>query len=170
MSCMVDYRIPVMPGRSASGFYRPGRHCLHQAPSAVWHSASRMKGELHPTTCEPLSRRAIFHMDDRVERISLFSGGERGGEEGVHVFGRASGVGAKAKQHQHQHMKTNCPSHLRPEITYIYIYISYTNSKLVAPKNVCPIQKGSTPELFTGHDPTRGAGRKVFEVPRDGLD
>ena len=45
----IDPRIPTMPGRSTSGFHRPGRHCLHQARSAVRCSASRMKGELHPT-------------------------------------------------------------------------------------------------------------------------
>ena len=40
-------RIPIMPGRSTSGFHQPGRHRLHQARSAVRCSASRMKGELH---------------------------------------------------------------------------------------------------------------------------
>ena len=43
----IDPRIPTMPGRSTSGFHQPGRHCLHQARSAVRCSASRMKGELH---------------------------------------------------------------------------------------------------------------------------
>ena len=45
----IDPRIPTMPGRSASGFHRPGRHLL--APSfakrKVRCSASRLKGELH---------------------------------------------------------------------------------------------------------------------------
>ena len=45
----IDPRIPTMPGRSTSGFQRPGRHCLHQVRSAVRCSASRMKGELHPS-------------------------------------------------------------------------------------------------------------------------
>ena len=45
----IDPRIPAMPGRSMSGFHRPGRHCLHQARSAVRWRASRVKGELHPT-------------------------------------------------------------------------------------------------------------------------
>ena len=27
----IDPRIPTMPGRSMSGFHRPGRHCLHQS-------------------------------------------------------------------------------------------------------------------------------------------
>ena len=45
----IDPRIPTMPGRSTSSFNQPGRHCLHQARSAVRCSASRMKGELHPS-------------------------------------------------------------------------------------------------------------------------
>ena len=45
----IDPRIPTMPGRSTSGFHRPGGHRLHQSRSAVRCSASRMKGELHPT-------------------------------------------------------------------------------------------------------------------------
>ena len=50
-SMNIDPRIPTMPERSnTSGFHRSGRHCLHQAlRSAVSCSASRMKGELHPT-------------------------------------------------------------------------------------------------------------------------
>ena len=45
----VDPRIPIMPGWSTSGFHQQGRHSLHQARSAVRCSASRMKGELHPS-------------------------------------------------------------------------------------------------------------------------
>ena len=45
----IDPRIPTMPGRSTSGFHLPGRHCLHQARSAVRSWASRMKGELRST-------------------------------------------------------------------------------------------------------------------------
>ena len=45
----VDPRIPTMPGWSTSDFHQPGRHFLHQARSAVRCSASRMKGELHPS-------------------------------------------------------------------------------------------------------------------------
>ena len=45
----VDPRIPTVPGRSTSGLYQPVRYCLHQAGSAVRCSASRMKGELHPS-------------------------------------------------------------------------------------------------------------------------
>ena len=41
-------RILTIPGRNMSGIHRPGRHCLHQARSAVRCLASRMKGELHP--------------------------------------------------------------------------------------------------------------------------
>ena len=45
----IDPRIPSMPGRNMSGFHQSGRHCLHQTRSAVRCSASRMKGELHPS-------------------------------------------------------------------------------------------------------------------------
>ena len=41
--------ILTMSGRSTSGFHQPGRHCMHQARSAVTCSASPMKGELHPS-------------------------------------------------------------------------------------------------------------------------
>ena len=41
----IDARIPTTPGRSMSGFHRPGRQCLHQARSAVRCPASRTKGE-----------------------------------------------------------------------------------------------------------------------------
>ena len=41
--------IPAMPGRSTSGFHRPGRNCLHQARSTARCWASIKKGELHPT-------------------------------------------------------------------------------------------------------------------------
>ena len=46
-----DPRMPTMSGRNTLGFHRPGRPCLHQAQSAVGCWASRMKGELHPTSC-----------------------------------------------------------------------------------------------------------------------
>ena len=45
----IDPRIPTMPGQSTSGFHLPGRHRLHQAGYGVRCSASRMKGELHPS-------------------------------------------------------------------------------------------------------------------------
>ena len=45
----IDPRIPITPGRNTSGFHRPGSHCLYRARSAVRCSASRLKGELHPT-------------------------------------------------------------------------------------------------------------------------
>ena len=44
----IDPRIPVMPGRSTSGFRRPGRQCLQQARNTLRCPTSRMKGELHP--------------------------------------------------------------------------------------------------------------------------
>ena len=49
-----DPRIPTLPGRSTSGFHRPGRHGLHQARGAVRYPASCKKGELRPTktACE----------------------------------------------------------------------------------------------------------------------
>ena len=58
----IDPRIPTIPGRSMSGIHRPGRHCLHQARSAVRCPANRMKGELHPTTVRTASE-ADLHMD-----------------------------------------------------------------------------------------------------------
>ena len=42
---IIDPCIPTMPGRSMSGFHRPGRHCLHQERSTGGCWASRMKGE-----------------------------------------------------------------------------------------------------------------------------
>ena len=41
---MFDPRIPKMPGRSMSGFHRPGLHCLRQPRNAVGCSASRITG------------------------------------------------------------------------------------------------------------------------------
>ena len=45
----IDCRIPTIPGRSMSGFHRPGRHCLHQERGVVRCWATRMKDGLHPT-------------------------------------------------------------------------------------------------------------------------
>ena len=45
----IDPRIRTKPARSTSGCHQPGRHCLHQARSAVRCSASRIKDELHPS-------------------------------------------------------------------------------------------------------------------------
>ena len=45
---IIDLRIPTTPGRSVSGFHRPGRHCLHLARSAVRRPRCRTKGDLHP--------------------------------------------------------------------------------------------------------------------------
>ena len=44
-----DPSIPIMPGRSTSGFHRRGRHHVHQARSAVRCSGSHVKGELQPS-------------------------------------------------------------------------------------------------------------------------
>ena len=52
----VDPRITTTPGRIASGFHGPGRHCLHQARSAVRCSAGRMKGL--PPLCVVALRRS----------------------------------------------------------------------------------------------------------------
>ena len=57
-----DPRIPTMPERKTSGFHRPGRHCLHQARSAVRSHEVRAA-----TYREPLLRRTFLHMDDSVE-------------------------------------------------------------------------------------------------------
>ena len=68
----VDPCIPTMPGRSTSGFHRPGRHWLHQARSAMRCWASDMKGELHPAydtksrlcmIVEPMILRAAFEAE-----------------------------------------------------------------------------------------------------------
>ena len=61
----IDPRIPTMPRRSTSGIHRPGRHCLHQAPSAARCSASRMKGELHP-----------IYTKNRLVRRTFLQGGQ----------------------------------------------------------------------------------------------
>ena len=91
----INPRIPTMPGRSTSGFHQPGRHCLHQAQSAVRCSASRMKGELHPS--KNRSKQGLRHlvptfllMDDSANELLCFwcghssysnGGGGRGGGE-----------------------------------------------------------------------------------------
>ena len=62
-----DPRIPTMPGRSTSGFHQPGKHCLHQPRSAVRCSASRMKGELHPS--KNRSRDEFRHLAPTFLRI-----------------------------------------------------------------------------------------------------
>ena len=72
-------RILTIPGRSTSGFHQPGRHCLHQARSAVRCSASRMKGELHLS--KNRSYDGLRHFvptflltDDSGKLVTLFSG------------------------------------------------------------------------------------------------
>ena len=88
----IDPRIPTMPGRSTSGFHQPGRHCLHQARSAVRCSASRMKGELHPSknhSYDGLRHLVVTFllMDDSANELYFVfwcghSGGSNGGGEG----------------------------------------------------------------------------------------
>ena len=95
----IDPSIPTMPGRSTSGFYPRGRHCLNQARSAVTCSASCMKGELHP--CKNCSNDGLRHlapifvlMDDSANEFLCFlvwplGGGLWGGfyvRGGGHVF------------------------------------------------------------------------------------
>ena len=63
----IDPRTPPMPGRSTSGFRRPGRRCLHQALRSTlrcW--ASRMKGELHPLLTNDFEAKFLA-LDDSVE-------------------------------------------------------------------------------------------------------
>ena len=66
-----DPRIPTRSGRSTWCLHRPGRDCLHQAQSAVRRSASRMKGELHPTWNRFVRRTGA--MDDSVNELVYFS-------------------------------------------------------------------------------------------------
>ena len=73
----INPRIPTMPGRSASGFHQPARHCLHQARSAVRCSATRMMGELHPSKNSSLN--GLRHlvptfllMDDSSNELLVF--------------------------------------------------------------------------------------------------
>ena len=73
----INPRIPTIPGRSTSGFHQPGRHCLRQARSAVRCSASRMKGELHPS--KNRSKDGLRHlvptfllMDDSANELPWF--------------------------------------------------------------------------------------------------
>ena len=72
-----DPRIPTIPGQSTSGFHQPGRQRLHQARSAVRCSASRMKGELHPS--KNRSEDGLRHlvptfllMDDSANELLVF--------------------------------------------------------------------------------------------------
>ena len=70
----IDPRTPTMPGRSTSGFHRPGRHCLHQARSVVRCRASRMKGELHPTMNRYRSGFPCIWMTASTNRLILWCG------------------------------------------------------------------------------------------------
>ena len=73
----IDPRIPTMPRWSTSGLHPPGRHCLHQARSAVRCSASRMRSELHRSknrSCDGL-RHLVFtflSIDDSANELFLF--------------------------------------------------------------------------------------------------
>ena len=72
-----DPRIPTMPGRSTSGFHQPGRHCLHQARSAMRCSTSRMNGELHPSnnrSSDGLRHlvRTFLLIDDSADELLCF--------------------------------------------------------------------------------------------------
>ena len=68
----IDPRIPIMPGRSTTGFHRRDRHCLHQARGAVRCSASRIKGGLHAARNRSWGGLACIRMTS-VELIRLFS-------------------------------------------------------------------------------------------------
>ena len=80
-------RTPATPGRSTSGFHQPGRHCLHQARSAGRCSASRMKGELHPSKNRAQDGRRHLvptslladNSANEIHFVSQFVGGGRGG-------------------------------------------------------------------------------------------
>ena len=57
--CMtIDPRTPTMPGRSTSGFLRPGRQCLHQAAKR-----REVSGELHEGW-------TLLHIDDGVNGLT----------------------------------------------------------------------------------------------------
>ena len=65
----INPRIPTLPERSTSAFYRPGsRHCLDRERSAVTCWASRTKGTSCICYSEPPVRRTL-RMDDSFERI-----------------------------------------------------------------------------------------------------
>ena len=64
------------PGRSTSGFYRPGRHCLHQARGAVRSSPSCMQRGLHPTKnrLQGGLRHIVptfLHVDGNIEQLHV---------------------------------------------------------------------------------------------------
>ena len=91
----IDPRILTMPGRSTSGFHRPGRHRVHLARSAVRCSARRMKSELHPHKNHlrgglPRLVRTFLHVDDSFDFSFFWCGhfqrprrGGRGGTKEV---------------------------------------------------------------------------------------
>ena len=61
-----DPGIATVGGRSRSGFHQLGRRCLHQVQSAVRCSASRTKGELHPTKKPGGGREGEKHVTEKV--------------------------------------------------------------------------------------------------------
>ena len=73
----IQPRISTMPGRSTSGFHQPGRHCWHQARSAVRCSSSRMMVELHPSKNRSydglwLLVPTLLLMDDSANELRFF--------------------------------------------------------------------------------------------------
>ena len=56
-----------MPGRSTSGFDQPGRHCLHQARSAVRCSAESLASPL----CRDGARRVLTDQEGVAEVVTL---------------------------------------------------------------------------------------------------
>ena len=56
-------------------FAGPGSQSIKQSRSAVMCSASRMKGELHPTKIvRPEPYLFILHLDESLQLVALFSG------------------------------------------------------------------------------------------------
>ena len=54
--------IHTMPGRHMLGVHRPGRHCSHQAKSAMRYSAGSTSNELHPTKNLTRGRRSYGYL------------------------------------------------------------------------------------------------------------
>ena len=79
-----------MPERGTSGFHRPGRHCLHQVRSPVRCSASRIKGELHPTKNRLLGGLAYGRHLRRVD--TFFGCGHLQRRQWGYYMGGGSGV------------------------------------------------------------------------------
>ena len=84
--------------RSTTGFHRPGRHCSHQARSAVSCLTSRMKGELQHTT-EITACEANLQMYDSLKKLpgNLFPGKARAGWGGVNSIWQRKGCAMTRK-------------------------------------------------------------------------